>query len=62
VADRFDITRVRLRHYRSIAACDVKLGPMTLLVGPNGSGRSSFLDAPSATLLSWGNAIHPSLL
>jgi predicted ATPase len=45
VADRFDITRVRLRHYRSIASCDVTLGPMTLLVGPNSSGKSSFLDA-----------------
>lgn len=42
---RFDISRVRLRHYRSIAACDVRLGPLTLLVGPNGSGKSNFLDS-----------------
>jgi len=34
-----------LRQYRSIAACDVVLGPLTMLVGPNGSGKSNFLDA-----------------
>jgi predicted ATPase len=36
---------VILRNYRSIAACDVPLGPLTFLVGPNGSGKSNFLDA-----------------
>jgi predicted ATPase len=39
------ITRVILRNYRSIAACNVRLGPLTFLVGPNGSGKSNFLDA-----------------
>ncbi|ATB32928.1 AAA family ATPase [Melittangium boletus] len=39
------LTRVKLRHYRSITACDVGLGPLTFLVGPNGSGKSNFLDA-----------------
>ncbi|MBV9384086.1 MAG: AAA family ATPase, partial [Streptosporangiaceae bacterium] len=39
------ITRVRLKNYKSIAACDVSLGPLTILVGPNGSGKSNFLDA-----------------
>lgn len=42
---QFRITRVRLRHYRSIAACDVELGRIALLVGANGSGKSSFLDS-----------------
>lgn len=42
---RFDITRVRLRNYRSINVCDVRLGPMTVLVGPNGAGKSNFLDS-----------------
>ena len=42
---QFRITRVQLRHYRSIAACDVALGRMTLLVGANGSGKSNFLDS-----------------
>src|SRR3954470_1401893 len=39
------IRRVRLKNFRSIAACDVELGPLTLLVGPNGSGKSNFLHA-----------------
>jgi predicted ATPase len=39
------IKRVSLRNYRSIAACDVELGPLTFLVGPNGSGKSNFLDS-----------------
>jgi predicted ATPase len=39
------INRVVLRNYRSIAACDVPLGPLTFLVGLNGAGKSNFLDA-----------------
>lgn len=39
------IHRVRLENYKSIAACDVALGPLTFLVGPNGAGKSNFLDA-----------------
>jgi hypothetical protein len=39
------ITRVILEKYRSIAKCDVRLGPLTFLVGPNGAGKSNFLDA-----------------
>jgi len=39
------LTRVRLRQYKSIAACDVELGSLCFLVGPNGSGKSNFLDA-----------------
>ena len=39
------ITRVVVKNYKSIAACDVTLGPLTLLVGPNGSGKSNFVDA-----------------
>nr|VFJ77757.1 MAG: AAA ATPase domain-containing protein [Candidatus Kentron sp. FW] len=39
------LTRVMLRNYKSIANCDVRLGPLTYLVGPNGSGKSNFLDA-----------------
>jgi len=39
------LTRVVLRNYKSIATCDVRLGPLTYLVGTNGSGKSNFLDA-----------------
>ncbi|MBI5511875.1 MAG: AAA family ATPase [Deltaproteobacteria bacterium] len=39
------LTRVALKNYRSIAACDFSLGPLTFLVGANGSGKSNFLDA-----------------
>ncbi len=39
------LRRVKLKNYKSIAACDVALGPLTFLVGPNGSGKSNFLDA-----------------
>jgi predicted ATPase len=39
------IRRVILRNYKSIAACDVTLSPLTFLVGANGSGKSNFLDS-----------------
>lgn len=39
------LSRVVLRNYKSIAACDVRLGPLSFLLGPNGSGKSNFLDA-----------------
>lgn len=39
------LNRIRLRNYKSIAACDVELGALSFLVGPNGSGKSNFLDA-----------------
>lgn len=39
------ITRVVLKNYKSIGYCDVRLRPLTYLVGANGSGKSNFLDA-----------------
>lgn len=39
------LQRVVLRNYRSIGNCDVRLGPITYLVGVNGAGKSNFLDA-----------------
>jgi predicted ATPase len=38
------IYRVRAKNFKSIAACDVRLGALTYLVGPNGAGKSNFLD------------------
>jgi predicted ATPase len=45
VHDSTFLKRVVLKNYKSIAACDVELGPLTFLVGPNGAGKSNFLDA-----------------
>ena len=39
------LTRVVLRNYKSIAACDVSPARLSFLVGPNGAGKSNFLDA-----------------
>ena len=39
------LTRVVLKNYKSIGACDVQLGPLMFLVGANGAGKSNFLDA-----------------
>ena len=39
------ITKVTLRNYKSIASCEVQLGPLMFLVGPNGAGKSNFLDS-----------------
>jgi predicted ATPase len=34
-----------IQNYKSIAFCDVPLGPLNFLVGLNGSGKSNFVDA-----------------
>ena len=39
------VTRVRIENYKSIAHCDVALGPFTVLLGLNAAGKSNFLDA-----------------
>lgn len=39
------IKSVTLKNYKSIAGCNIELGPLTFLVGPNGSGKSNFLDS-----------------
>src|SRR5260370_34502868 len=44
VRDPTFLTRVVLRNYKSIASCDVRLGPLMFLVGPNAAGKSNFLD------------------
>lgn len=55
------LTRVVLKNYRSIAACDVALGPLTFLVGPNGAGKSNFLDALNLTASSLRTSIEHAL-
>ncbi|MFF2131775.1 AAA family ATPase [Streptomyces olivochromogenes] len=39
------LTRVRVQNFRSVAACDVQLAPLTILAGPNAAGKSNSLDA-----------------
>lgn len=39
------LTRLQLRNYRCIRQADVTLSPLTVLVGPNSSGKSSLLNA-----------------
>jgi predicted ATPase len=39
------LQRVVIQNYKSIAFCDVPLGPLNFLVGLNGSGKSNFVDA-----------------
>ena len=39
------IQRVRIKNYRSLGDVEVELGPLTVLVGPNASGKSNFVDA-----------------
>ena len=45
MADRRLLTRVVVRNYKSIGACDVSPAQLCFLVGANGSGKSNFLDA-----------------
>lgn len=39
------ITRIRIRNFRSFRNTTVNLKPFNVLVGPNDSGKSNFLDA-----------------
>jgi predicted ATPase len=39
------IRRVQIRSFRALLDVNVELRPLTVLVGPNDSGKSSFLDA-----------------
>src|SRR5450432_1482217 len=41
----FKLDRVTVENYRSIERCEVDLGRITFLVGANGSGKTSFIDA-----------------
>ncbi|MBF2759097.1 MAG: AAA family ATPase [Ectothiorhodospiraceae bacterium AqS1] len=37
------LTRIKLRGYRSIAECDLKMRMLNILIGANGSGKSNFI-------------------
>jgi predicted ATPase len=55
------LTRVVLENYKSIASCDVALGPLMFLVGPNASGKSNFLDALRFVADALGNSLDHAL-
>ncbi len=39
------LTRLTVRHYKSLENVDLELGPLTVFVGRNGSGKSNIVDA-----------------
>jgi len=39
------LKRVRIRGYKTLRDVEVKLEPLSMLVGPNAAGKSNFLDA-----------------
>ena len=39
------ITRVRINGYKSLTNVDIQLRPLTVVIGPNASGKSNLLDA-----------------
>ena len=52
------INKISIKNFKSLAETSVELGPFTVLVGGNGSGKSSFLQA--IELISWA-VCFPSL-
>lgn len=38
------IRRISIQGYKSLANCDLDLGPITVIFGPNGAGKSNLLD------------------
>jgi predicted ATPase len=39
------LDKIEIQGYKSIAECDLRLGPLNVLVGPNGAGKSNFISA-----------------
>ena len=39
------IKRIRIQNYRSLIDVDVELGPLTVLIGLSGTGKSNFVRA-----------------
>jgi AAA15 family ATPase/GTPase len=39
------LKRVHIRDFKSLADVELRLEPLTVLLGPNASGKSNFLDA-----------------
>lgn len=41
------LTKIRVQHFRSIESLELQLSPLTVLVGPNASGKSNIADIPA---------------
>lgn len=41
---RLQFERITVRGYRALEAVDIPLGPLNVIIGPNGVGKTSFLD------------------
>ena len=39
------ITRIIIKNYKSIKNCDISLSDLSLLIGENGTGKTSILEA-----------------
>ena len=50
VKDGIFIKEVRIRHFRCLRSVDVELDPLTILIGQNNSGKTSFLNALNAAI------------
>lgn len=61
MTDRRLLTRIALRNYKSIGACDIRPAQLSFLVGPNGSGKSNFLDALRFVADALGHSIDHAL-
>lgn len=48
---RAQVRRLSVSNFKSFAGADLELGPLTLLIGPNASGKSNLIEA--VKLLSW---------
>ncbi len=44
------IKEIRIRHFRCLRSVDVELDPLTVLIGQNNSGKTSFLNALFAAI------------
>lgn len=45
IIDSRCITRLSLRQFKSVEACEIELSPLTILVGRNGVGKSNVIDS-----------------
>lgn len=44
MSERTLMSRIKIQNFRSLADVELELTPLTVLIGPNGGGKSNFLD------------------